>query len=161
VPALCLYPGRFALRLPRHRRRRPDRLLQARLRRGRAGGGYRPLAALQLPGARLEVAAALSCRRFRAGAGAGIPGPLVQPLSQRELWVARGARHGGSHRQGRAALRAVSYPATRIEQYENTTGATAFIHGTMKVNAGVRIIASTIRGPLYLNRNTQIGPGAD
>jgi acetyltransferase-like isoleucine patch superfamily enzyme len=55
----------------------------------------------------------------------------------------------------------VTYPATRIDFYENTTGAPAFIHETMKVNPGVRILASTIRGPLYLNRNSQIGPDAD
>lgn len=55
----------------------------------------------------------------------------------------------------------MTYPATRIELYENATGQTAIIHGTMKVNPGVRIIASTIRGPLYLNRNSQVGPDAD
>jgi acetyltransferase-like isoleucine patch superfamily enzyme len=55
----------------------------------------------------------------------------------------------------------VSYQPVHIDFYENTTGASAIIHGVMKVNPGSRIINSTIRGPLYLNRNTQIGPDAD
>lgn len=55
----------------------------------------------------------------------------------------------------------MKYEPRRIDYYENTTGGTAIIHEVMKVNAGAKIIHSTIRGPLYLNRNTQIGPEAD
>jgi acetyltransferase-like isoleucine patch superfamily enzyme len=55
----------------------------------------------------------------------------------------------------------VSYPAIRIDFYENTGGAPAILHAVMKLAPGVRIINSTIRGPLYLNRNSQIGPEAD
>jgi acetyltransferase-like isoleucine patch superfamily enzyme len=55
----------------------------------------------------------------------------------------------------------VSYAPIHIDFYENTTNQFAFLHDVMKVGAGVRIINSVIRGPLYLNRNTQIGPEAD
>jgi acetyltransferase-like isoleucine patch superfamily enzyme len=57
----------------------------------------------------------------------------------------------------------VSYAPVHIDIdfYENTTNQFAFLHEVMKVGAGVRIINSVIRGPLYLNRNTQIGPEAD
>jgi len=55
----------------------------------------------------------------------------------------------------------VSYSPVAVEFYENTTGAPAILHQVMKLNPGARLVDSTIRGPLYLNRNTQIGPGAD
>ena len=45
-----------------------------------------------------------------------------------------------------------------FDRYENTTNEPAFPHPTMKLNPGARIIQSTILGPLYLNRQTQIGP---
>jgi acetyltransferase-like isoleucine patch superfamily enzyme len=45
-----------------------------------------------------------------------------------------------------------------IDFFENTTTEPAFLFGIMKLNPGARIIQSTIRGPLYLNRNTQLGP---
>ena len=43
--------------------------------------------------------------------------------------------------------------------YENTGSTAAFPHPTMKLNPGAKIINSVINGPLYLNRNTQVGPG--
>ncbi len=52
----------------------------------------------------------------------------------------------------------MKYNPVRIEFYENTTGGSAVIHGVMKLNPGARIITSTINGPLYLNRHTQVGP---
>jgi acetyltransferase-like isoleucine patch superfamily enzyme len=48
----------------------------------------------------------------------------------------------------------------RLELYENATGDWALVHDVMKLAPGVRIVASTVKGPLYLNRNTQIGPDA-
>lgn len=45
-----------------------------------------------------------------------------------------------------------------IDQYENTTGAPAFIHNVMRIFPGARIFQSTICGPLYLNRYAQVGP---
>ncbi len=52
------------------------------------------------------------------------------------------------------------YTPIHIEFYENKTGGPEFIHEVMHVNSGARIIDSTIEGPLYLNRLTQVGPGA-
>ena len=48
-----------------------------------------------------------------------------------------------------------------IDFYENATAAPALIHDVMRLNPGARIIASTIRGPLYLNRHSQVGPDVD
>lgn len=48
-----------------------------------------------------------------------------------------------------------------IERFENITGEPAFLHGgIVKLNPGARIIKSRLRGPVYLNRNTQVGPDA-
>lgn len=54
----------------------------------------------------------------------------------------------------------MKYPPIHIEQYENDTGKEVFLHGIIKLNPGVKIIDSVIEGPLYLNRNTQLGPEA-
>ena len=45
-----------------------------------------------------------------------------------------------------------------IDCFENTSSEPAFLHGIIRLNAGARIIKSTIRGPLFLNRNSQLGP---
>ena len=46
-----------------------------------------------------------------------------------------------------------------IDRYENTTQEPAYIcDGLVKLNPGARIIKSKLLGPVYLNRNTQIGP---
>src|SRR5580692_12359410 len=45
-----------------------------------------------------------------------------------------------------------------IDFFENTSTEPAFLHGIMRLNAGARIVKSTIRGPLFLNKNSQIGP---
>jgi acetyltransferase-like isoleucine patch superfamily enzyme len=52
----------------------------------------------------------------------------------------------------------MKYTEIYVEQHENKTGETEHLHGTMRLNPGARIFQSTIRGPLYLNRNTQLGP---
>lgn len=54
----------------------------------------------------------------------------------------------------------MKYEPIFIDYYENKTAEPAFPHGIMKLNPGAKIIKSTIRGPLYLNRNTQVGPEA-
>lgn len=54
----------------------------------------------------------------------------------------------------------MKYSPVSIEFFENTTDDPIFIHGVMKLNAGARIIKSTVTGPLYLNKNTQVGPDA-
>lgn len=55
----------------------------------------------------------------------------------------------------------MQYPATKVEFYENTGTAPAYLHGIMRLNSGARIIKSTIRGPLFLNKNSQVGPDVD
>jgi len=45
-----------------------------------------------------------------------------------------------------------------IDFFENTSNEPAFLHGIMRLNAGARIVKSTVRGPLFLNKNSQIGP---
>jgi acetyltransferase-like isoleucine patch superfamily enzyme len=56
---------------------------------------------------------------------------------------------------------AMQYPATKIDFYENTGTGPAYLHGIMRLNPGARIIKSIIRGPLFLNKNSQVGPCAD
>ena len=49
-----------------------------------------------------------------------------------------------------------------VDRFENRTEEPAFLwDGIVKLNPGARIIKSRLRGPVYLNRNTQIGPDAD
>jgi acetyltransferase-like isoleucine patch superfamily enzyme len=52
----------------------------------------------------------------------------------------------------------MQYEKTFIDFYENTGTTPATVHGIMRLNPGARIIKSSIGGPLYLNRNTQVGP---
>jgi acetyltransferase-like isoleucine patch superfamily enzyme len=52
----------------------------------------------------------------------------------------------------------MQYREIFIDFFENTGREPAYLHGTMRLNAGARIIKSTIRGPLFLNKNSQIGP---
>ncbi len=52
----------------------------------------------------------------------------------------------------------MNHPDIFIDTFENTTNEPVYLHGTMRLNAGARIIKSTIRGPLFLNKNSQIGP---
>jgi acetyltransferase-like isoleucine patch superfamily enzyme len=55
----------------------------------------------------------------------------------------------------------MQYPATKVDFYENTGTAPAYLYGIMRLNPGARIIKSTIRGPLFLNKNSQVGPDVD
>jgi acetyltransferase-like isoleucine patch superfamily enzyme len=50
------------------------------------------------------------------------------------------------------------YAETAIDFFENVGTEPAYLHGTMRLNAGARIIQSIICGPLFLNKNSQIGP---
>jgi acetyltransferase-like isoleucine patch superfamily enzyme len=46
-----------------------------------------------------------------------------------------------------------------IERFDNTTAEPASLcGGAVKIGAGSRIIKSKLLGPVYLNRNTQVGP---
>jgi acetyltransferase-like isoleucine patch superfamily enzyme len=45
-----------------------------------------------------------------------------------------------------------------VDQFENNTATVIDLHGLMRVCPGARIFRSTIRGPLYLSKNTQLGP---
>ena len=45
-----------------------------------------------------------------------------------------------------------------IDQFENTTSTVAALHEIMRLGPGARIYKSTISGPLYLSKNTQLGP---
>ena len=52
----------------------------------------------------------------------------------------------------------MQYRETFVDFFENTGSEPAYLHGTMRLNAGARIVKSTIRGPLFLNKNSQVGP---
>lgn len=53
------------------------------------------------------------------------------------------------------------YEEIVIDRFENQTDVPAFLGGgIVKLNPGARIIKSRLLGPLYLNRNTQVGPDA-
>jgi acetyltransferase-like isoleucine patch superfamily enzyme len=52
----------------------------------------------------------------------------------------------------------MKYPDIFIDSFENTTAEPAYLHGIMRLNPGARVIKSTIRGPLFLNKNSQVGP---
>ncbi len=52
----------------------------------------------------------------------------------------------------------MQHPEIFVEFFENTGSEPAYPHKVMRLNPGAKIIKSTIRGPLYLNKNTQVGP---
>jgi acetyltransferase-like isoleucine patch superfamily enzyme len=53
----------------------------------------------------------------------------------------------------------MKYQKIKIDRYENETDKPVFIcDGLVKLNPGARIIKSTLLGPVYLNRNSQVGP---
>ena len=52
------------------------------------------------------------------------------------------------------------YNEIYIERFENTGLEPAFLHGIMRLNPGARIIELRVLGPLFMNRSSQIGPGA-
>jgi acetyltransferase-like isoleucine patch superfamily enzyme len=45
-----------------------------------------------------------------------------------------------------------------VDKFENETNAFVDLHGIIRISPGARIFRSTICGPLYLSRNTQLGP---
>lgn len=53
----------------------------------------------------------------------------------------------------------MKYPEITVERWENSTNEPAFFNdGIVRLNPGARIIKSRLQGPVYLNRNTQMGP---
>jgi acetyltransferase-like isoleucine patch superfamily enzyme len=52
----------------------------------------------------------------------------------------------------------LTFSPVKIDFYENKSGDWTFVHQGMKIGTGSRIVSSTVEGPLYLNRNTQLGP---
>ncbi|MEI6985425.1 MAG: CatB-related O-acetyltransferase [Rhodospirillaceae bacterium] len=52
----------------------------------------------------------------------------------------------------------MKFAPIEIDYYENTTNKSVIIHDIIKLNPGARVINSKIIGPLYLNKNSQIGP---
>jgi len=45
-----------------------------------------------------------------------------------------------------------------VDFYENKTNETAALQPYLKILPGSRIIKTTVRGPVYMNRNSQLGP---
>jgi acetyltransferase-like isoleucine patch superfamily enzyme len=45
-----------------------------------------------------------------------------------------------------------------VDRFENRTGDFVDLHDRIRIGPGSRIFRSTIKGPLYLNRNSQFGP---
>ena len=52
----------------------------------------------------------------------------------------------------------MKFSSISIDFIENTGSEPIFPHGIIRLNAGARIIKSTICGPLFLNKNSQVGP---
>ena len=52
----------------------------------------------------------------------------------------------------------MKYAGIFIDAFENTGNRPVYIHDVMRLNPGARVIKSTICGPLYLNKNSQVGP---
>ena len=50
------------------------------------------------------------------------------------------------------------FASIKIDRLENTSLEPITRHEWLRLNPGARIIQSTVKGPLYLNRHTQIGP---
>src|SRR5258708_35601305 len=65
---------------------------------------------------------------------------------------------GRSPSIGADAYTDMTFSDISIDFFENTGSEPAFLHGIMRLNAGARIVKSTVRGPLFLNKNSQIGP---
>ena len=45
-----------------------------------------------------------------------------------------------------------------VDTFENAGNEPAYLFGIMRLNPGARIVKSTIGGPLFLNKNSQVGP---
>ena len=54
----------------------------------------------------------------------------------------------------------LQFETLKIDFLENQTGSEDTFHDVIRLNNGARIIDSTITGPVYVDRNSLIGPGA-
>jgi acetyltransferase-like isoleucine patch superfamily enzyme len=52
----------------------------------------------------------------------------------------------------------MKFEKVHIESYINETDRPAFLHGIARLNPGAKIFKSTLCGPLFLNRHSQLGP---
>jgi len=52
----------------------------------------------------------------------------------------------------------MKYAQIFIDEFENTGTRPVYVHNVMRLNPGARVIKSTICGPLFLNKNSQVGP---
>ena len=52
----------------------------------------------------------------------------------------------------------MKYTDIFVDFFENTDNKPAYPYEIMRLNPGARIVKSTIRGPLFLNKNSQVGP---
>jgi acetyltransferase-like isoleucine patch superfamily enzyme len=52
----------------------------------------------------------------------------------------------------------MKFEKVHIDSYVNETGKPAYLHGIAKLNPGAKIFKSTLCGPLFLNRHSQVGP---
>jgi len=52
----------------------------------------------------------------------------------------------------------MKYAEIFIDSFENASSEPVYLHGIMRLNAGARVVKSTICGPLFLNKNSQVGP---
>jgi acetyltransferase-like isoleucine patch superfamily enzyme len=50
------------------------------------------------------------------------------------------------------------YPETFIDFVENTGNEPIYPHKIIRLNRGARIVHSTVAGPMFLNKNSQVGP---
>lgn len=55
----------------------------------------------------------------------------------------------------------MKFEAIKIDYQENTSAEEKTVHDVIRMNRGARIIDSTLTGPVYLDRNVLIGPGAE
>jgi acetyltransferase-like isoleucine patch superfamily enzyme len=54
----------------------------------------------------------------------------------------------------------MKYLPIDVDRFENTTDEPVYLEKIVRLNPGARIVKSRLLGPVYLNRNTQVGPDA-
>jgi acetyltransferase-like isoleucine patch superfamily enzyme len=52
----------------------------------------------------------------------------------------------------------MTFADIHIDSFVNTGCESAYLHGVLCVNPGARIFTSTMQGPLFINKNSQLGP---
>ena len=57
-----------------------------------------------------------------------------------------------------ACADSMTFADIHIDSFVNTGSESAYLHGVLCVNPGARIFKSTVRGPLFINKNSQLGP---